>query len=157
MVTLFESDILATSADVLVAPVNKAGVAGAGLAKALADRYPDWRESYHGWCRSGCKDEGIFYQTSQGLTIYNGVTKISPYDNSTIVLVYMTVEGLAADAEIHRWATVAVPALGCGLGGLDSSTVIPYLCWRLWDHKTMFHVYLPPKRNRNTRVSMNKL
>ena len=142
MIELSNGDILLSKAQVLAVPVNRAGIAGAGLALAVANRVDGWRSHYVEWCRAGCPVEGILY-TPSNPHIYSAVTKQNPYDASNLDLVLQTINEMATDANMGNWRSAAVPALGCGLGGLDWRKVIPRMCVMLWDSNTMFTIYLP--------------
>jgi O-acetyl-ADP-ribose deacetylase (regulator of RNase III) len=50
MIKMVQGDILNSTTDMIVHQVNCLGVAGAGLAKQIAERYPDWKHEYIKYC-----------------------------------------------------------------------------------------------------------
>ena len=122
---IFDSD-----ADALVNPVNKVGVMGAGLAKQFKIRYAetDYFKDYQRDCKK--KDFRVFCDTFDGLPgVINIPTKDHWKDPSTLDLIRegceKAVECLYFSMLFNGQFTVAVPPLGCGLGGLNVEDVEP--------------------------------
>lgn len=129
-------DIFASGASAIVVPVNAIGVPGKGLALAAAKRWPEWASLYRAECRQGIIEPGGLYchtslDASHRPPIWplSGVVKNHWRDPSRIewvesvlrkVVAYM----LGAGGKAGRYS-VAVPALGCGLGGLAWADVRP--------------------------------
>ena len=111
-------DILADDADALVVPVNTVGVMGKGLALQVARRHPSILTIYKHALRSNRLRIGKVYVVSHPLMILFP-TKADWHNPSKLEYIQ---EGLVSLAEeIAKWdlRSIAVPALGCGLGGLD--------------------------------------
>jgi O-acetyl-ADP-ribose deacetylase (regulator of RNase III) len=122
-------DILRANADAIVIPVNLKGVPGAGLAKTAAERWPKWANVYKWACESGRLTEGrvIAHHLGDGAPILvDFPTKRHWRESSRLELIKTGLDAL------HNWLlrspdvnSIALPALGCGLGGLRWSSVYP--------------------------------
>lgn len=127
MVRVVSGDLFTSGADVLVNAVNCVGVSGAGLAKEFASRFPITTLWYEDDCRQG------YYRP--------GVVKV--YSQKHVHLAYVATKNHWKDPSQLEWiaagllnlrmavsnlpgkpTTIALPALGCGLGGLRFSDVV---------------------------------
>lgn len=120
-------------ADALVCPVNCVGVLGAGLARIFAGQFPGMIRPYEYACdqlrlarieRSKPPADAIdigrvIVIQLEGVDVICLPTKDHWRHNSKMEYVEKGVTALADEVEKRRWKKVAVPALGCGLGGLD--------------------------------------
>ena len=154
------TDIFETGAEALVVPVNCVGVAGAGLALAFKQRYPEWYRSYHGCCADHLLTPGRLYLYDHHpsmledklFTIVNFPTKYHWKDRSRLEYIQWGLDNLACilvleppERFVHLAVTsIAIPALGCGLGGLDWDDVLPEIQSRLGNFDT--HVMVIPPR-----------
>jgi O-acetyl-ADP-ribose deacetylase (regulator of RNase III) len=118
-----DGDLLDDDADVLVNAVNTQGVMGAGIAARFKARWPAMYEDYRVDCENGWLKPGQIHAWSwdDSPIIVNLPTKVDWRSRSDLALVGV---GLAAlreyiGANLERVHSIAVPALGCGLGGLD--------------------------------------
>ncbi len=123
--SIFDSD-----AEAIVNAVNCVGVMGAGLAKAFKDKYPHMNEQYVVKCRNGMLKPGkldIYVVDSSPKYIINFPTKDHWKFPSKLDYIYTGITELLI--AVHDWKikSVAIPALGCGLGGLDWAEVRPIL------------------------------
>jgi len=121
MITERTGDIFSSQAQYITIPVNTAGIAGAGLAKQFALKFPVYLEQYHDLCFAGMTI-GKVYILEQ---YYPKSVILFPtkrhWRNSSYI--YDILRGLVdLDDKIKRGeihGSVAIPRLGCGLGGLD--------------------------------------
>lgn len=132
--SLFDS-----SADAFVNPVNCVGVMGAGLAKTFKRRYPDMFTHYRDLCDKRMVSLGevtLWINTSANQAprfIVNFPTKHHWKDQSSLPGIRAGLTDLASVMTNVRFPngavirSVAVPALGCGLGGLPWDTVRPLI------------------------------
>lgn len=131
MIEYRKTSIFKCGAEALVNPVNCVGVSGAGLARQFKNKFPENHRRYKDACDRGDLRPGAIHVFETGLrtrdpdVIINFPTKDHFRDPSQMVFLE---RGLATLREYlsnsdHR--SVAVPKLGCGLGGLDWSTVEP--------------------------------
>jgi O-acetyl-ADP-ribose deacetylase (regulator of RNase III) len=104
MIEEVSGDLLSAEVDALVNAVNTVGVMGKGLALAMfmfdnAPRTPSW--------------------------IINFPTKRHWRDSSRLEDVRVGLVDLLVQVQRHAIGSLALPALGCGLGGLDWADVRP--------------------------------
>lgn len=122
-----EGDMFASDADVLVNAVNCEGVMGAGLALEFKKRFPAMFEDYREVCKRGDLHVGsahIYTMPAERATIVNVPTKRSWKMPSYLADVEVGLRVLAQYLKNNKNVRhVAVPALGCGLGGLDTFDV----------------------------------
>jgi O-acetyl-ADP-ribose deacetylase (regulator of RNase III) len=113
----------------LVNPVNCRGVMGAGLALQFKERYPLYFDAYQFACKQGVleKDKCFIYDVSEHRKIYSFPTKIHWRGNSTKKLLGEGLLHLTSSVDDYGITSLAVPALGCGLGGLKWEEVRPIL------------------------------
>jgi len=121
MASIFDSNC-----DALVNPVNTVGVSGAGLALDFKARYRENYEAYVKECSSGrLKVGSVFAFYEKGKWIINFPTKDHWRDSSKLNYIK---SGLTAMVEVLKEKgikSVAVPHIGCGLGGLNWADVEP--------------------------------
>lgn len=111
-----------TGADILVNPVNCVGRMGAGLAKTFKQRYShtDMLTYYQAACETGVLKYGgvpILYELGDSKYVmffptkhhYREVTDINKIRSSLNHLTKL----------FYPEMSIAIPKLGCGLGGLD--------------------------------------
>ena len=130
-----EGDIFSQSAEAIVNPVNCVGVMGRGLALQFRERYPDAFEAY----RAACEDQRLrpgrvfLYETGlqQPRWIVHFPTKRHWRDPSVMSDIEAGLGDLAKTIERNNIRSIAIPALGSGLGGLDWNDVRPLLAARL--------------------------
>lgn len=146
--SLFDS-----GADALVVPVNCVGVAGKGLALEFKEQFPEWFDEYREHCRRNLIWIGHCFVHRRrccfgSLSIIDFPTKDHWRSRSTLNSIERGLNeqynGLRAVLNRHTSiASVAVPALGCGLGGLDWKDVRPLIEEALGDLETRVLLYGP--------------
>lgn len=121
-------DIFASDCEALVNPVNCVGVMGAGLAKQFKQRYPEMFSDYAAWCATGGMAPGSIslWSTEETPYVFLVATKDHWRDPSTLDYVKRCMDGLVLCAP-DLVESIAVPALGCGLGGLAWADVKPII------------------------------
>ena len=145
MVEFTNGDIFKAGTDARVNTVNCVGVMGAGVALAFKNRYPEMFKDYQNACRDGRVRPGTIHvwRSQTGDWVINFPTKRDWRDNSR----YEDIQsGLAALRDYLREQgniTVALPALGCGHGGLDWSRVAPMIAEKLGDLEARVLVFEP--------------
>ena len=124
--SIFNADV-----EALVNPVNCVGVMGAGLAKEFKKRFPENYKQYVGICQYQEReiDLGrmfIFHQKEEKPEyIINFPTKWHWKDKSDIKYIYAGLDDLKYEMRVRKIKSVAIPAIGCGLGGLKWGDVYP--------------------------------
>jgi O-acetyl-ADP-ribose deacetylase (regulator of RNase III) len=134
-------DILQSDAEALVNPVNCVGVMGKGLALKFKRAFPENFESYVSACSDGLVKLGrvhVFATASLRHTIKTGrlvnpryivnfPTKHHWRDKSRISDIESGLCSLVdAVRRLGMWS-IAIPPIGCGLGGLNWSVVRPMI------------------------------
>lgn len=111
----------------LVNPVNCVGVMGAGLALEFKKKFPKNYKDYVCFCKHGEYKPGIvFFTTENNIILYNVATKNHWKDRSQLEWVEKGIRNLVECLLVDKIESVAIPALGCGLGGLNwTKQVLP--------------------------------
>lgn len=143
MLHVTHGDLFGSDDPVIVCPTNSVGVMGAGLAKAFANRYPDLRAAYAEACRQGMHDAAhpLLWQ-GPGRLVACVATKRHWRDASHLDDVRIGAQALKAILVQHGWTRVSLPALGCGLGGLNWADVHQVLADVFADDAVHATVYL---------------
>lgn len=120
MIEYRTDDIFLAPAEAFVNPVNCHGVMGKGLALEFKRRFPDIIAPYAAACRSGSLRPGKvqIVKTRAGIHVANFPTKDDWRQPSRIEWIRSGLEDLYRQLQTNGLHTVALPALGCGLGGL---------------------------------------
>lgn len=117
------TDLFEVGADVLVNATNVMGVMGGGIALGFKNRFPDMFASYFDACRRREHTTTRLHVFAEGpTTIVNLATKYDPRKPSKYSYVatgLKALRGWIKENANQRKFKIAVPALGCGLGGLD--------------------------------------
>ena len=115
--SIFEADV-----EAIVNPVNCVGVSGAGLARLFAQKYPENDKLYRQACIEGRVVPGRGVITETGLDspayIVNFPTKRHWRDRSRLDDIELGLRNLHRELLRRRISSIALPALGAGLGGL---------------------------------------
>lgn len=125
MIRYVKGDIFTSEAQVLVNPVNCEGVMGKGLALQFKRYYPFNFDIYKEACETGYLRPGTILPVKLGLDrcIVNFPTKDKWRRPSRIEYITMGMAALYNYTEENDIMYMAMPTLGCGLGGLHWPTV----------------------------------
>lgn len=139
---MFNSD-----ANYFVNPVNLMGTSGKGLTLEVKRRYPKSERIYQAICKSGEFDIGDILQvpTDDNKFILFFPTKKHWRDTSEYEYIERGLDSLKYRCQdIPKNSIVAVPQLGCGLGGLKWDKVHDLIRQNLNDVRDVtFYVYGP--------------
>ena len=118
--------------EMLVNPVNCVGVDGAGLALEFKQRFPDNSRFYQRACHAGHMYDGqpLLYSREPKTDpnwIVNFPTKHHWRERGNVHLIWSGLAVLDAFINTLTPASVAIPALGCGLGGLPFDQIEPMI------------------------------
>lgn len=128
MVTFSSGDIFNSSAQVLTNTINVVGVMGAGIALEFKRRYPVMFEDYQRRCSEGKVRPGEPYLWEDDhVQILNFPTKRHWRDSSQLSDIEAGLSYLATHYQQMGIYTLALPPLGCGLGGLRWDQVRPLI------------------------------
>jgi O-acetyl-ADP-ribose deacetylase (regulator of RNase III) len=117
-------DILQADVEVLVNTVNCVGIMGRGIALQFKQAFPDNFKAYAAACKRKEVQLGhIFVYATAQLTnpryIVNFPTKQHWRDKSDLVDIKAGLQDLAIFMRKQQIKSIAIPPLGCGLGGLQ--------------------------------------
>jgi O-acetyl-ADP-ribose deacetylase (regulator of RNase III) len=165
-ISLIEGDMFFSNMQTLTVSVNLQGIMGKGLASRAKYQFPDVYVVYQDACRSrritatrpflykreSSVDEELADLT-QPLQTPNAVkwfllfaTKRKWRENSRLDDIEGGLEWLRSNYEQEGIRSIAMPALGCGLGGLQWADVGPVMCKYLHGIKIGVAIYLPREK-----------
>jgi O-acetyl-ADP-ribose deacetylase (regulator of RNase III) len=147
MITYHTDDLLQAPVQALVNTVNTVGVMGKGIALQFKEQFPLNLREYTRACKAGTLTPGTLlvvkeYTLEKGdRIIINFPTKTDWKHRSSYAYIKSGLEDLVRVINEYKIASVAVPPLGCGNGGLS------------WDKvKPLIEEYLSPLQNVDIRV-----
>lgn len=128
MFELKQGNLLEADVEAVVNTVNTEGIMGKGIALQFRKSYPDNYEAYRHACESGEVQPGrMFVFDRHSLThphyIINFPTKRHWRSKSRMEDVESGLGALVGEVRRLGIRSIAVPPLGCGLGGLPWSEV----------------------------------
>lgn len=147
-----QGDLFAEDVEALVNPVNCVGVMGKGLALEFKKRWPEnfrfYREAY----KAGILERGFVLPCQIGPVadgppyyIFNFPTKLDWRDKSDLRHIHLGLLSLTHLFHIYAISSVAIPALGCGEGGLEWNEVRRLMgaCLSPWSERARIVVFEP--------------
>jgi O-acetyl-ADP-ribose deacetylase (regulator of RNase III) len=137
------SNILNSTQDALVNPINCLGVSGAGLAKQFAQKYPQmdrYLQNLAPFRPGHAYPWTVTPYVPFPKCVINVTTKDHWTDPSRLAWIESALDDINEILELHGWS-VAVPPIGCGLGRLSWNQVLPLIESKLGQHDV--HVYGP--------------
>lgn len=142
-------DLFTSAAEALINPVNTEGTMGAGLALKFRERYPAMCQEYIEVCKRRMLEVGTLHWWHTGETnpkfVVNFPTKRLWREPSRLEWIDAGLETLCAQVKARNVESLALPALGCGLGGLPWDKVRAKIYKRLRS-LVGIEVYLYPPR-----------
>lgn len=141
-----KGDLFTSGADALVNTVNCEGIMGGGIALAFKVKYPEYYKEYRTICDQKREEAGFvrLYPVDDLVDgIINFPTKDKVRNPSLIGYIELGLNNLRYMLSYWNIKSVAMPALGCGLGGLDWKDVKPLIEKELSDLDTEIMVYEP--------------
>lgn len=145
MVTVLIDDIFKSNAHTLVNPINCVGVMGKGLALEFKRRFPDMFQDYQRRCfaKEVVPGKPYLYRRADPPWIINFPTKDHWLSPSKVEYIEHGLDYLAQRYREWGIESLAVPALGCGLGGLSWRSIGPLLYQRLQRFEIPVLLYAP--------------
>lgn len=130
MIELIKGNLLKQDAEALVNTVNCVGVMGRGIALQFRKAFPDNFKQYESACERGEVKPGSMFtvdtlNTSNPRYIINFPTKRHWKGKSRIEDIDSGLNALIKEIKEKKINSIAIPALGCGLGGLSWNDVLP--------------------------------
>ncbi len=132
MIELGKGNLLKADVEALVNTVNCVGVMGKGIALQFKQAYPENFKAYEKACRAGEVRPGKMFIVPTNIMqnpkfIVNFPTKRHWKGNSKIEDIKSGLTALIQDVQDLGITSIAIPPLGCGLGGLRWSEVKPLI------------------------------
>jgi len=128
MLTYTTGNLLLANVEALVNTVNTVGVMGKGIALEFKRAFPENFRLYAKACKANRVQTGAMFVTATGSLfgpkwIINFPTKQHWRNPSRLEWIESGLRDLRLVIERERIASIAIPPLGCGNGGLDWSVV----------------------------------
>ncbi len=141
-------NLLESSAEAYVNPVNTIGVMGKGIALQFKEAFPQNYKLYVKACKNKALDIGILFihkeQTTQTeKIIINLPTKKDWKNPSLYEYVEKGLEALNLELQKGGIKSIAIPPLGCGNGGLSWTKVQPLMESYLKNLDVLVEIYAP--------------
>lgn len=148
MINYRQGDLFSSGAAALVNAVNTVGVMGKGIALAFKQRFPENYRRYRAACQVGQLQPGQLLITREStpageVVIINFPTKTHWRLPSEYGYVEAGLAELAKAIPLEGIESIALPALGCGLGGLDWGRVRALIEKHLGEVAAVAVVYEP--------------
>ena len=118
-------DLIESGEPVIAHGCNTVGVMGAGIARVVKAAWPEVYDQYDAACADGTFDAGSAQRCvgANDRTVYNLGTQRNPGASATYWLVFLSFANMFESMKTWGHGRVAVPRIGCGIGGLDWSGV----------------------------------
>lgn len=132
MLEFKQGNLLEEDAEALVNAVNCVGVMGKGIALQFKQAFPENFRQYKKACDAKEVQPGRMFTVATGQLfnpkyIINFPTKRHWRDKSKIEDIQTGLKALVAEVQQLGITSIAIPALGCGNGGLDWLEVKPLI------------------------------
>jgi O-acetyl-ADP-ribose deacetylase (regulator of RNase III) len=126
IITYKTGDLMAADEPAIAHGCNTHGVMGAGVARLVRDQHPEVFYTYAQACDTGRFRIGTAQAVSLGYDesgvasrwVYNLGTQEHPGPDATTWAVFLSFANMAEDARVRKIDAVAIPRIGCGIGGL---------------------------------------
>lgn len=132
MIQLQQGDIIEAKAEALVNAVNCVGIMGLGIALQFRKAFPDNYKAYQVICAKGeLRPGSMFVHDLDCLWnpryIINFPTKRHWRGMSLMEDIETGLKALIQEVQVRKIKSIAIPPLGCGLGGLEWAKVRPLI------------------------------
>ncbi len=149
MIKITRGNILLADAEALVNTVNCVGFMGKGIALQFKKAYPANFTHYQRSCKAGEVKLGEMFIVNTGTLvnpkyIVNFPTKGHWREKSRIYDIKQGLSSLRQEIISRKIQSIAIPPLGCGLGGLDWSAVKELIIQALQDLDTVTVLLFEP-------------
>lgn len=134
-------DMFTTDAEAIGHGVNTHGIMGAGVAARVRAVHPRTFMLYQTACNEGTlQPGGCLVTRDAGIFVFNMATQQRPGPNAQLHLVKMATDVAIRQAQHLNIGRIAIPQIGCGIGGLQWPDVHEALAdsewggfqWEVW-------------------------
>lgn len=148
MIIYKKGNLLEDHAEAFVNAVNTVGVMGAGIARQFKQKFPEMFEQYEKDCQQGNVKLGqmhIYKRTSQTSPKYiiNFPTLEHWSDQATLENIEKGLANLIQITKKLNIHSIAIPPLGCGIGGLNWADVKVLVEQTFANENIQVHLYEP--------------
>ncbi len=165
MIKFIKGDIFRSKVQTLVATVNCVGIMGKGLAKEFRYRFPEMYKEYAKACKRGELSKGHLYLYKDlHLQILCFPTKDNWKGPSKYEFIEEGLTSLVNNYKKWNITSIAIPPLGCGMGGLDWNKVKKLIIEHLSNLPIDIELYEPletgdriPRKNPFKKIDKIKL
>ena len=126
----YTGDLLESKAQALVNAVNCRGVMGGGIARQFKIKYPSMFAEYARVCNSGLLSPGnihVWRDRGSGQYVFNFPTKLDWRNDGKYEYISSGMIDTVRLIKLYKIESIAIPRLGCGLGGLNWKKVLPII------------------------------
>ena len=132
MIELSKGNLLEAQVEALVNTVNTQGIMGKGVALQFKNAFPEMFKVYQKACKDGEIQIGRVhtYETKKLIGprfIINFPTKKNWRESSKIEYIQSGLKSLVEEVRKRQIRSIALPPLGCGMGGLAWAVVFPLI------------------------------
>jgi len=147
-----KGSIFDSGAEIIINPINCVGIMGAGLALEFNRRYPIMNNVYKRMCHRKLIQLGKVWVWHEhegpcGIEpcryIVNFPTKDHWRDRSQLKWIAEGLDDFKNHSEILNAKSIAIPALGCGFGGLSFDNVRALVVDRFKEDKRKISLFTP--------------
>lgn len=142
MIHYVQGDLFSSKAQALAHGCNCAGVMGKGIALQFRQRYPKMFEAY----RTECQANGFYLGevmswAVDGRMIFNLATQKRPYSQAQSWAIKDALTKTKTIMNNRNISSIALPHIGCGLGGLEWKEVRPIIAEVFIDWQGEVYIY----------------
>lgn len=118
-----------TNAPAIGHGVNTRGLMGSGIAVLFKNKFPKMHEAYVRLCSENLFNPGetLVYVPHEGPVVYNMASQEFPGADARLELLASSADMAAEHADSLGFERIAIPRIGCGIGGLKWEDVRPVL------------------------------
>lgn len=127
---IIKGNLFTSEAKAIGHGVNCKGAMGAGIAKLFRQEFPEMYEEYREICLRGELQPGevfTWWDERKNVWVYNIASQNNLGADARLEWFEEAAFSALAHADLNGVEEVAIPQIGCGIGGLDFSDVEPML------------------------------
>ena len=137
-------DLFTSTAPARAQGVNVDGVMGSGIAPIFKRLYPGMYDEYRALCLAGNLLPGETHIWRGAETVYNAASQDRPGRNARLEWLESSLAAAFTNADALGYDRIAMPLIGCGIGGLNWSDVRPVIQRLAESHTADAEVWILP-------------